>query len=491
MRLNMTFCNENIYDTHAIRDIEHNAEQQVNLSSKTLMQRAGQAAFAALLHRYPLAKRIMVFCGGGNNGGDGYVLAFLAAQHGLTVTIYQVGEHNHLSEAAKEAMTACRLAHIPITSNVSPDKTPDVIVDAICGIGLTEKLKPDLMTLIQMINQLPCPVLAIDLPTGVHADTGEILGEAIRAEYTVTFLGLKLGLVTGPGVSVTGTLICDDLNLPPDCYAHVTPCAETLSFSPPYFQKRPRDWHKGLSGHLLIIGGGMGYAGAPCMAAIAALRMGVGCVTVATHPANTMNCFYPEVMMHGIETAADLKPLLEKATALVIGPGLTQTAWAKELWQAISHESQPKLYDADALNLLAKLPMKQEDWVLTPHPGEASRLLGQTTREIQRNRLQAAKTIQEKFGGTCVLKGAGTIIAENKNLPKVCQKGNAGMATAGMGDMLSGVIGGLLASGMAPNDAAHLGVYLHALAGDLAGKTGQRGMIATDLLPHLYALCNQ
>lgn len=259
-----------------------------------------------------------------------------------------------------------------------------------------------------------------------------------------------------------------------------------------YFKPRPRDWHKGLSGHLLVVGGDAGFAGAVRMAAEAALRVGAGLVTVATQPQNAiaMTASRPEIMCHGVEHADQLIKLIEKAQTIVLGPGLGMSAWGMAMWQAVSTTTLPLLIDADGLNLLAQQPRVNNHWILTPHPGEAARLLGQTREQIQANRENAAIAIQKRYGGVCVLKGAGTLIVGPDATPAMCDKGNPGMATAGMGDILSGVIGGLLAQGIPPVDAATLGVYVHAMAGDLAAKEGERGMIATDLLPYLRRLVN-
>ena len=261
-----------------------------------------------------------------------------------------------------------------------------------------------------------------------------------------------------------------------------------------YLQPRPRDWHKGLSGQVLVIGGDRGFSGAVRMAAIAALRVGCGLVTVATHPEHAMliNAVYPEIMTHSIEQAADLEPLIARADIIVMGPGLGLSSWSKELWNFTQQLSQPKVVDADALNILAQLPISpiHSNWILTPHPAEAGRLLHTSSREVQQDRVKAAQMIQQRYGGICVLKGAGSLVVDEHKDIVICNKGNPGMATAGMGDILSGVIGGLLAQHIPLNDAAKLGVYLHAVAGDKAASKGERGMIATDLLPYLHELVN-
>jgi hydroxyethylthiazole kinase-like uncharacterized protein yjeF len=276
--------------------------------------------------------------------------------------------------------------------------------------------------------------------------------------------------------------------------SYVKPVAEKIQMSAyqHYLQPRSRDWHKGLSGHVLIVGGVAGYTGAARMAGMAAFRVGAGLVSIATDMASApyMNAECPELMCHGIADSKALLPLLEKADVIILGPGLGQGEWAQSVWTQVLQTDKTVVVDADGLNLLASHPHQYENWVLTPHPGEAARLLGVATQEIQQDRLAAAKALAQRFGGVIVLKGAGTLVVAPNKLPAICDKGNPGMATAGMGDILSGVIGGLLAQDIPQGDAACLGVVLHAAAGDMAAKDGERGMIATDLLPYLRRLSN-
>lgn len=265
---------------------------------------------------------------------------------------------------------------------------------------------------------------------------------------------------------------------------------EKLSESNFSLPKRPHNAHKGMFGHVLVVGSERGFLGASQMAALSALRIGAGLASIATRPEHAAQLLYPEVMMHGVRTVKDVKPLLARATVIVLGPGLGQTAWSKLFWKIALKSSQPFIVDADGLNLLSKKPHKNSNWILTPHVGEAARLLKVSPADIQENREHAVKSIQKKFGGIVVLKGSGTLIADDKNIAQ-CDKGNPGMSTGGVGDVLSGVIGGLVAQGLPLFDAAKMGVFVHAKAGDLAAKNGgERGMIATDLIPYLRQLIN-
>ncbi|OGT45499.1 MAG: hypothetical protein A3E83_05490 [Gammaproteobacteria bacterium RIFCSPHIGHO2_12_FULL_41_20] len=485
-----------IYQTAQIRELERIAQERFGISSDVMMQRAGKAALECLARRWPHAKSIAVFCGGGNNGGDGYVLARLAQERGMHVAIWQVEDSSGLQGEAERAFSNCKQANVPMScfDKSAPFALVDVIVDAMCGIGLRGEVRANIAHVIDMIEQMDIPVLAIDIPSGIDADKGCVLGKAVKATQTITFIGLKLGLLTGSGIAYAGDVVCHNLQLPAELFAQVPPIAEktTLTYLGGNLTSRPRDWHKGQSGHVLIIGGDCGMQGAPLLAAKAALRVGAGLVTIATYPEHAayLNVATPEVMVHGVHTAADLAMLMKRADAMVLGPGLGCSKWSKEVWHQALHATVPLVVDADGLNLLAEQPKTRQDWILTPHPGEAARLLRKTVQEVQDDRLHAIQTMQQRYGGACILKGAGSLVLSAGKIPIVCDKGNPGMATAGMGDMLSGVLGGLIAQGIPLANVAPLGVYLHAVAGDLAAQQGERGLIATDLLPYLWQLSN-
>lgn len=487
--------NQFIYDTKAIRELENLVYEASDVTGDMLMQRAGRAAFEYIVERFPNLKTMAVFCGAGNNGGDGYVVAKLAKTYGIAVTIYQVSDHSKLKNEAANAMLAAVDAKVAMQSSESANlNDADIVIDAICGIGLSSDLKGAAKDAVALINACSKPVVAIDIPTGIDADTGRVCGVAVKADVTITFIGKKHGLLCGDGASNAGTIVLNTLDVPADFFAKVSPVTDVIDFNDfvKHLTPRLKNWHKGLSGHVLVIGGDVGYSGAPHMASEAALRVGAGLVSVATHPENTnaIHMNRPEIMAHGITKPDQLKTLMEKASVIVLGPGLGQSEWSEAMWQVGVATDKPLLIDADGLNMLARQPSRSDRWVLTPHPGEAGRLLGLQTRDIQADRLAALRAIEEKYAGVCVLKGAGTLVGESGSLPSLCNKGNPGMATAGMGDVLSGVIGGLMAQHVPNLDAAKLGVYLHAVAGDMAAKNGQRGTIATDLMPYLRHLVN-
>lgn len=266
----------------------------------------------------------------------------------------------------------------------------------------------------------------------------------------------------------------------------------SLAYFDAYLKPRAKESHKGSFGHVLVIGGDYGYSGAVRLAAEAALRVGAGLVSVATRAEHALhlNLTRPEIMCHAIHHVKDLIALLKKATVIVLGPGLGQSSWSKKIFAQVIKSKKPLVVDADGLNLLVKKDLSSAHWILTPHPGEAARLLQRKDAILVEDRLSAVVAIQKKYQGVAVLKGSSTLIATEQGDVSICEAGNPGMASGGMGDVLSGVIGGLLAQGMSLSIAAKLGVLLHAHAGDLAAKQGERGMIASDLFPFLRQLVN-
>ncbi len=485
-----------LYQTKQIHELENIAIQQCSVSIDTLMQRAGTVVFRELKKHWPKAKNITVVCGKGNNGGDGYVVASLARKAKLNVQILQLVPTKNLTGAARNAANKCQKLKIK-TSLFSVEKLAksDVVVDALLGTGLAGAVQPQFRVAIEAINASKIPVIAVDLPSGVDANTGQVLGEAIHAELTISFIGNKIGLFIGEARDCIGSVICDDLDLSAKIFAQVKASAQILNLAEEITSLPPRTRiaHKGNFGHVLVIGGDYGMGGAVRMAAEAAARVGAGLVSVATRleHVSMINVARPEVMAHGIEKAEQLDPLLQGASVIILGPGLGTSDWGKMLFYAALATKKPLVVDADALNILAANHQARNNWILTPHPGEAARLLNTTTQAIQANRLVTVQNLQQNFDGVCVLKGAGTLIATSDAMVQVCDAGNPGMASGGMGDILSGIIGGLLAQGLSLFNAANLGVLVHAIAGDLvAMEQGERGMLALDLLPVVRKVLN-
>ena len=461
------------------------------ISAYALMTRAGQAAFHLLRERWPEAARIVVLTGPGNNGGDGYVLARLAWSQHLDVKVLTVGNHDPLTGEAAEAANDATRARVPEKSWKGELPEADVYVDALFGTGLNKPLLADFAAAIAALNKSGKPVLALDLPSGLQADTGAELGEAVQADATISFIGLKAGLLTGRGPALAGELFFSDLAVPASIYDGVASVLRRLAAPDlEMLGRRPRDTHKGRNGHVLVVGGDHGMAGAVALTAEAALRSGAGLVSVATRPEHTalLTARRPELMCRGVNAAADLMPLLAKADVVVLGPGLGQSEWGAALFGAVLDAGRSLVLDADALNLLATMPERRDNWVLTPHPGEAARLLGCTAAAVQADRLGALRELEKRYGGRIVLKGTGSLLLED-GVISLCPYGNPGMATAGMGDVLAGITGALLAQQL-PQPLA-MAVLAHALAGDTAAKAGgERGMVASDLFPFLRQRVN-
>lgn len=483
-----------LYRAEQVRAMDRFASGHLGISGIELMRRAGAAAFTALREAWPQASTVSVLCGAGNNGGDGYVLARLALQAGLDVRVYAVAPTEKLQGDARIACNDYLAAGGSLLDFVPDDfEGAEVLVDALFGTGLDRDVAGLYAAVIGGINRCRAGVLALDIPSGLHADTGAVLGCAVKADLTVTFIGLKQGLFTGDGLEHCGAVRFDNLSTPTSVHRSQAASANLLPVWKEGLPRRSRIAHKGHFGHVLVIGGERGYSGAARLAAEAALRVGAGLVSVATREehAALMNISRPELMCRGVATAVELGALLELASVVAIGPGLGQSDWGRALFGAVLSTHLPLVVDADALNLLAQQPLRRENWILTPHPGEAARLLGTSSRTIQADRYAAVRALRERYGGTLVLKGSGTLILGDYGEPQVCIQGNPGMASGGMGDVLTGVIAGLLAQGLVPLEAAVTGVRLHGAAGDLAARAGERGMLASDMMQPLRRLINQ
>lgn len=491
-----------VHTVAQVRALEHHAIQALRIPSYTLMTRAGEAALHALLRRWPQGRRIAVCCGPGNNGGDGYVLARLAQAQGVKVDLWALHDPQHLQGDARRAWQDYENAGgtVQLWAGHSLQDAA-VVVDALFGIGLSRDLDAAAAQFVQAINDCGRPVLALDVPSGLHADTGAVMGVAVHAQQTLTFLGLKQGFYFGQGPDHVGELLADDLGVSVPAAAEFKPVAQRIATNlveqvlPP----RRRTTHKMQQGRVLVIGGGPGMAGAARMTAEAALRVGAGLVTVATAVQNqaVISAGRPELMCHGVDDAAQLTALIEHADVLAIGPGMGRDTWAMHLLQTAMASGKPMVIDADALTLLADeqassaAASNRTNWILTPHPGEAGRLLGCSAQAVQADRLKALRDMRQRHGATVVLKGAATLVlGVDDEIPSICDRGNPGMATPGMGDVLTGVIAGILAQCRDPLQAARTGVLVHAMAGDMAAQRGERGLLASDLFEHLRTCVN-
>ncbi|MES2675187.1 MAG: NAD(P)H-hydrate dehydratase [Pseudomonadota bacterium] len=463
-----------------------------------LMKRAGSAAYELLMQRFPAPEMIHVYCGSGKNGGDGYVLAALAAQRLVPVQVIQLATPEALVGEARQAYEFANQEGVKMLpfGHATPPLS-GVIVDALLGIGLQGDVRPTYAEAIEEINSSLLPVLAIDIPSGLGADTGAVHGTVVKAALTITYIGVKRGLLTGRGQAMCGEVVLSDLGIPATTFAQIIPGAELLQLSTLINLLPPReaDAHKGDFGHVMIIGGDTGFGGAALMAAEAAARTGAGLVSIATRPEHVaaMLTRCPEIMANGVISGQELEPLLARPTVLVVGPGLGRSPWSEQMLQQAVKSGLPMVIDADALNILAAgrvIPdFDHRNCLLTPHPGEAARLLGISIHEIQAERFANVQRLQKKFGGAVILKGSGSLIAGDSGITGIVTQGNPGMASGGMGDVLSGILGSLLAQGLSVENAARLGAVLHANAADLAAdEVGQRGLLATDLIPYLCQL---
>ena len=487
-----------IYFREQIVAIEHAVMQDMGVSAYELMQRAANAAFHLIAQRQNDKTNCLVLVGGGNNGGDGLVFARRWLEAGRSVTVISLNKDNEWHGAAKQAYedfiknggeVLNSMPHELVLSKFN------LIVDAILGTGVAREIKGTIAAWVDFINNSGITILSLDTPTGLHPDTGEILSHAVQAEFTISFIANKTGFFLNDGPNCVGRLSCDDLGIPQKLYENVaTPVMrqENGEDQMHYLNSRKRTFHKGDAGYVLVVGGNSGFSGATVLAGLAALRTGAGLVSIAAHPdsVTAIRSAQPELMVHPIHAASEIEPLFERAAVIIVGPGLGQDTWAQALFEAVLKTDKPLVVDADALNILSKAPKHYDNWVLTPHPGEAARMLDKSTKNIQQDRLHNARAIQDKFGGVVVLKGANSLITTKDDVPTVCAEGNPGMATAGMGDVLTGVIASLIAQGIPQLEATKLGVWLHASAGDKAAVNGERGMIASDVLPELRRLVN-
>lgn len=484
-----------MYRAEQVRVLDRTAIEVHGIPGLTLMERAGAAAHGLLRQRWPGHRGLTVLAGTGNNGGDGYVVARLARAEGLSVAVLHLADTSRLTGDAALAFAAYRDSGGTVEPFRSLPNRPGVVVDALLGTGLKRPLEGPWAQAVEAINGARSPVLAIDIPSGLHADTGAILGTAVRAEATLSYIGLKQGLFTGAGPDCCGEIRFSALGIPAVVYSAEVLSARRIDWrqQSSLLAPRRRGAHKGDFGHVLVIGGAPGMSGAARLAGEGALRAGAGLVTVATHPdhAALLNLTRPELMVAAVAEPRALDPLIERAGVIALGPGLGRGTWGQGLWERLRTLDRALVVDADALNLLASAPLHREDWILTPHPGEAARLLGCTTLDVQRDRFEAARRLQGLLGGVIVLKGAGTLIQGSSHRPPaVCSDGNPGMATAGSGDVLTGVIAALRAQGLDAEEAACAGVCLHAAAGDRAALDGEKGLLAGDILEVLRPVAN-
>ena len=495
MREDLARLPKPLFHAKEISRLEPLLAEKLGIDLYEVMKEAGQRSFQCLKRHWPAVRKALVICGRGNNGGDGFVLASLAKQAGIEVHVRQAEPNRELAGDAAQAKSNF-IASGGVVEDLN-DQWPqcDVIVDALLGSGLSGELRSSMRQTIERINDADTPVLALDVPSGINGDTGAAQPIAVKANVTITFVGMKPALLTGAGAVHAGEIELDGLQIG-KCQelqsSNIVKCALSdfsIDLSP-----RGLGSHKGTHGRLLIIGGEEGMAGAARIAGEGALRAGAGLVAVLTRPSSLVQIQSgrPELMARGV-TEAEIESVLPEridwADVVAIGPGLGKKKWGKRLLESVLEHDKPTLVDADGLNLLAENPRQRSNWILTPHPGEAATLLGCKTSDVENDRFDAAREIQKKFGGIAVLKGRGTLICDGSKT-FVAPVGNPGLATGGSGDLLSGIIASLLAQGLTPVRAACCGVCVHGESADLAATKGQRGMLTSDMFPFVRQLVN-
>lgn len=529
---------DNLYRVSSVTQLEQIAMNELGISADELMLRAGTAVFDVVRSRYPKAKNLLVVCGAGNNAGDGYVIATLAKKSGYHVQVCSLIDPASLKGAALNAYQRWSVIgdvqhNTDWPSNEGQSDTQlfpkivqkatqqtDVIIDAMLGTGLVRSVSNSWRAIIDMLNKSGQPVVAVDIPSGLYADTGSIAGDAIRADVTVCFIGLKQGLFTSQARDYCGEVTYCNLTLPKALFTRVDPDArliQAVDYS--VLPARKAASHKGCFGHVLIVGGNDGMPGAVILAARAALRTGAGLVTIITikqHLA-AISAAVPEAMLKvctidhdnrnksdetDIPSVSQLFSLsfIEDVKYVAIGMGLGQDDWSKTILQHCLRLEKPLLIDADGLNLLAchrslLANIAATSVIVTPHPGEAARLLSDrstiSTTDIQQDRFTAVSSIHDLFkminSCTVVLKGSGTLIFDG-HITRVCNLGSAAMASPGMGDVLSGIIIALQTQGLSTDSAAELGVCLHASAALRVVGSHTRGLLASDVIDALPEL---
>ncbi|WP_417566339.1 NAD(P)H-hydrate dehydratase [Marinobacter sp.] len=489
-----------LFSADAVRQIDRYVIDQQGIDGFELMQSAAQAAFRHLVRHWRDCGPVLVLCGAGNNGGDGYLVAANAQRHGMEVHCVAVAPTEKLTGDARKAwqkaltdgVAVDELADIPESGLNALFASAGLIVDAMLGTGVSGAPREPFAALIARCNRASAPVLAVDLPSGLNATTGAAEGDVVKATMTVTFIGLKAGLFTGHGVAVSGEVVFESLGTA-DSVADSgqEPIALRRDWASvmSWFPKRPANAHKGRFGHVLVVAGDRGFGGAGLLAAEAAARSGAGLVSLATRPEHVSAALArcPSVMVHGLIHGSELPPLLDAASVIVCGPGIGRSAWGQQMLEQVISSGKPRVLDADALNLLsARVAIPADNHVLTPHPGEAARLLNCLVPEVEADRVAAARKLQAMYGGTVLLKGAGTVVASGNAAVDIVSGSNPGMATGGMGDVLSGIIGAVYAQLGEADKAAVLGASVHLAAADKASETrGFIGLIPNDVIDAL------
>ena len=477
-----------LYTPDAVYQLDQSAVEQDGISEIELMRRAGESVWQEISCRWPQISKITIFAGTGNNGGDAFVVAICARAHAVEVQLLVMGDLSKQSKTSQHFSNQWFEAGGETSLWQDQPLTGELIVDGLLGIGLKRELDQGMQALIQNINSYPVPCVAIDVPSGINGLTGNPQPLAVIADLTVTFIGIKTGHKLAQGPDHSGELIFEDLGISTAARQLVPPSLAVIE-SCRLPSLRRKDSHKNHFGHVLVIGGNRGMSGAVTLAARAALRSGAGMVTALVHPqCQSHLALVPEVMVHAWDA---LESMIPKASVILVGPGLGTDSETTRMMQLLQKANQPMVIDADALHTDFLNSLNSSQVVITPHPGEAARLLGCSTAEIQQDRISSCRQLADTFGASCVLKGSGSLVASQETM-EINIRGNAGMAGAGMGDVLGGIIAALIGQGLDCYEAARTAVYLHAICAEqFAIERDQIGLVASDIIETIPQVVKQ
>jgi NAD(P)H-hydrate epimerase len=479
-----------LYTPETVYQLDRAAVAVDGYTEIELMQRAGERVWREMTQRWPGLSRITVFAGSGNNGGDAFVVALCARRQNVPVQFLVQGDLSRQSPTARHYRELWEQGGGDHESWQGQAIDGDVIVDGLLGIGLQRELDSHWQELVGRINRCPRPRVAIDIPSGLNGHSGCPQPVAVEAQLTVTFIGAKTGQFLADGPDFCGELVFDDLGVSSRVPAGATAALEVVEACQ-LPAPRKLNSHKNHYGNLVIVGGDQGMSGAVALAALAALRSGAGLVTALVHPDCRANlASFPEIMVLGWDA---LEAKLAEASVVVVGPGLGRGAQAQDCLNLLARARQPMVIDASALEADFLNSLVTENRVITPHPGEAAALLGTSSADIQANRLQACERLVETFSATTVLKGSGTLIAQpGESMAAINTRGHPGMASAGMGDVLSGIVAALIGQGLAPFAAARSGVFIHAVCAErYSANQDQIGLIARDVIDSIPTVIKQ
>lgn len=479
-----------LYTPETVYQLDRAAVEVDGFSELELMWRAGECLWREVSARWPATARITVFAGSGNNGGDAFVVALCARAQGVAVQLLVQGDLARQTPVSRHYRELWEQGGDSVEPWQGQVLLGEIVIDGLLGIGLQRDLDADWQALVQTINAHPGVRVAIDIPSGLNARTGTPQPLAVEAQLTVTFIGRKCGQFLADGPDHCGELVFADLGVSARVRASQAAVLEVIE-SCELPAPRKRNSHKNHYGNLLIVGGDAGMSGAVALAARAALRTGAGLVTALVHPDCRFSLgAYPEIMALGWDA---LEAKLADASVVVVGPGLGSSPAAQHCLQLLRTAPQPMVIDASALDADFLLSLASQQRVITPHPGEAATLLQIGTAAIQADRLQACARLLETFAATTVLKGSGSLIAEPGQTPRAINtRGNPGMASAGMGDVLSGIIGALLGQGLEPYAAARSAVFIHALCAEACSEEQDAsGLIASDIIDRVPCVIRQ